>query len=431
MANNNCNKKQRSIPNQVYEKLKNSVIIVYETSDIAVPPVVSSSSGFLIDKQYVVVAAHTVFLAPGTPRVPPPPPNSGPVRKNRIWVQVFNVNNTGAAYVYETQLVGGDGALDVAVLYIDPKLPWNKDLPIPKNEGLKWGKSRTSKIGDSVYFIGESLGFSFRSFSTGIISNNKLSPLTGTNYQSPNFLNPIELVQTTGTDFLGLTGSPIVDNNSQVIGLLAGSITNSIYQLSAGTSQHIAEPIINDLIAIHKGTRSPEPNFIVIDDPVGKYLYYVKGYLGLGYVVRYDSDFTGGATFPLVESCTNEIIPSLTGPILKESIGIIVTSVDGDKCPPAPSSTGPSPFLDIIERSDLITHITFNLSDKSEITVPLGNISPQRSPTNVTFFLPPGHEVTLTYYKFSQNYGIKHKVTKPLDTFPPEYNYTYGVLLRV
>ncbi len=87
--------------------------------------------------QYVVVAAHTVFLPPNTARVPGPPPNSGPVRKNRIWVQVFNVNNTGTAYIYETELVGGDGALDVAVLYIDPKLPWNQSLPIPKNEGLK------------------------------------------------------------------------------------------------------------------------------------------------------------------------------------------------------------------------------------------------------------------------------------------------------
>lgn len=390
-----------------------------------------------------MVAAHTVFLAPGTPRVPPAPPNSGPVRKNRIWVQVFNVNNTGKAYTYETELVGVDGAFNIAVLYINPILPWNKGQPIPENRGLKWGKSRKIKVGDPVHFLGESEGLNFQTFSTGIVSTSHLSPLTGTNYESPIFFNPIELVETNMSTFPGLTGSPIVDENSQVIGLIAGAVTlgaggptTGIYQLGAGTAQHVCQPIIDDLIAIHKRQRLPQPDFIVINDPAGSYLSYVKGYLGLGYVVRFDSNFTGGVTFPSLQSCSNAIITTPSGPILKESIGIIITSVDGDSCPPAQSSTGPSPFLGIIERSDLVTHITFNPPteegiSKNSVTIPLGNISPQRAPTNVTFFLLPGHEVTLTYYKFSENYAIPHRVSKPLATFPQEYNFSFGAILRI
>lgn len=62
-------------------------------------------------------------------RVPAPPSPPAPyiVRVSRIFVHVTNVNGTDKNLIYEADLIGLDGAADIALLHIGEIL--NCDLP--------------------------------------------------------------------------------------------------------------------------------------------------------------------------------------------------------------------------------------------------------------------------------------------------------------
>jgi hypothetical protein len=413
----------RLTSHQVWEKIKDAIVVLYDEVTLpasGVPTqIVDSDTGFLIGGGYVVVGSESVTIPQNSAsiRTPPATQTVGPVRKGRTWVQVFNVNGSGKAYVYETVLVGVDGATGVGVLWIDPCLPWNSGLPEVKNRGLKWGNSREARIGDACYTAGFDLGLDFRAFNKGVIRNNRWTPLNGQ--------VQVESVMVSISLNAGFWGAPIVDRSGSVIAVTANFGVEPSH-VSWGSAQVVVQPIIEKLIAAFRSkTGVTDPSVVLVNDPLGPYLIHIKGYLGLSYVVRYDSDFTGGISFPTADACGSVNLSSPEGPAFKRSVGLVITGVDGGGGCNFTSSQTPSPFVGEILPGDLVTNISY-CNRKSgcgkKATKSLGDIPPQIAPGNVTFFLLPGDPVTLTYRKRSENYRNVHRITKNVKQYPAEFD---------
>src|SRR5690606_5276273 len=92
------------------------------------------------------------------------------VRASRILVSVFNVNGKGHSFEYEAELVGVDGAGDIAILRIACQNQFNTPSN-PKIEDchpvLKLGNSRASKNGEKIYLL------SHKQISEGLLSDHR------------------------------------------------------------------------------------------------------------------------------------------------------------------------------------------------------------------------------------------------------------------
>lgn len=146
----------------------------------------SSGSGFIIEKngkKYIVTNAHVIESASDEPGS----------------VYAFTINRKK----YEVKVVGGDSFYDIAVLeFVDS----------PGDEiSIVDFKKEISRIGETVYAIGNPLGEYPYSVSDGIISakNRVRGGTTG----------KFGFLQTTATVIWGNSGGPLVDNNGKVVGV--------------------------------------------------------------------------------------------------------------------------------------------------------------------------------------------------------------------
>lgn len=361
-------------------------------------------NGFFIKGHYIVTPAHLVLLPPSltsvAARYPSFQAGAAPsfgqiqnqmIRASRILVSVFNVNGKGHSFVYEADLIGVDGAGDLALLKINGKRQFNLCNPcIEKcHPFLKFGRSRASCNGEKVYLLGDFTGSASRGNDAApAISAGHLADYRHLDHAG--WILP-ETVLVSAAAYARSSGMPILNAQGEVIGMqttdLAGhlpiisvpeaAITGTVtstgvvsgtgavsgavatialpvavtgafasadavalnqalgFGFVSGPSQFFMMQVIKALI---KGTCSRKYNcqLQVICDQIGSYYRYLKAYAGIAYDVftgpKYDYtvDFTSGA-LPLGAPRVRltSLGEFLTLPDCKQIIGIRVLGLAG------------------------------------------------------------------------------------------------------
>jgi serine protease Do len=173
----------------------------------------SLGSGFFISADGYIVTNHHVITAE----------NSGKVEEITV--------TTADGTEYPAKVVGDDAQSDIAVL----KISGRKSFPF-----VKFGDSRSARVGDWVIAIGDPFGLG-TSVTSGIVSA-VLRNIGGGAYS--------RYIQTDAAINRGNSGGPLFDMKGNVIG-----INNAIYSPSGGSvgvgfaiPSEIAQPIVQQLI---------------------------------------------------------------------------------------------------------------------------------------------------------------------------------------
>ena len=444
--------------------------------------ILQDASGFFINGHYIITTASAVLMPPALTSVVNRYPFFNPVdltdperriqntmvRASRILVTVHNVNGKGHSFVYEADLVGVDGAGNIAVLRINYKKQWNFCNPcIEKcHPFFTFGKSRAAKDGEKIYLIGDYVSDNVARMLTngaGLISEGIISDHRYTDYTG--FIFP-ELVLVSAVAYTFSTGIPIINCQGEVIAMqtidVAGvndAFTTVFegYGYVAGIAEFFMRRVIKTII---KGQCSRKPNchLELINDPAGSFYRYKKGYLGISYELvtgaTYDSvrDWTSGIPVPFQRrfrlSDTGEFLNS---PACKEIVGILIFSVAGinqenafgapNGAAFAPAGTGPaplalglplSPLFGRLQPGDIITHIN---------GIALGDLRKQIAPALITWRLCAGDQIDICYRRggnvnnntsveFSGNYDNLFTTTVVVEDFPQLLDYPYFAIDR-
>lgn len=383
-----------------------------------------SGNGFFVKGHYIVCPAHLVLLPPqlnsvavrypfqDANRAQGLPIQNKMTRCSRILVGVANVNNKGHGFQYEAQLVGVDGAGDIAVLKIYEKTAWNLNNPcIQKcHPWLELGQSRAAVDGQRVYTIQNGIDLSVTPSS---LSDHRYLDQTG--LALPEMILVAQPLYEIGS------GAPVVNGQGQVLGFLtagaAAAGPTGFYQM--GPSEFFFSRVVKTIIK-NSCSRKCCAQVLTICDPAGAYLSYQKAYLGVAYQLfdgaDYDitTDYTSATGANGVENGNPRVRLTSAGafmyqPSCKQIIGIQVLGVAGGNTGDAfgvtngywfvPGGTAaassylasPLPvsgFLGTVNPGDMITHIN---------GVALGDLEKQVAPALVTWRVRPGDQVEITF----------------------------------
>jgi hypothetical protein len=177
-----------------------------------------------------------------------------PVTATNISVTINNVNGKCYSFRYRAELVGLDGAGDVAVLYIDSKHPCNKNNPCIEecHPYFKFGSSKNAKIGSTVHLIGDTSASNptipFHSYETSFVTGT----LNNNRYCDPSGWVLSECVSVSAPVYGFSSGLPIIDKCGRVIGMQTCAIKPQfqevVYQSNCNTaSVAVEEPNISNL----------------------------------------------------------------------------------------------------------------------------------------------------------------------------------------
>tara|TARA_B110000971_G_scaffold11657_1_gene11025 strand:+ start:2312 stop:3634 length:1323 start_codon:yes stop_codon:yes gene_type:complete len=178
-----------------------------------------TGSGFFIkrnNKFYIVTVAHNVITSNRNNKI------------RKVVVSISNKNKTGENMAYECRILGVGALADIAVLEVLGS--------ITNQTYLNWGNSRNTSPGDICYVLGDPKGLDAISITMGVVRDNKFT-----------HNNSIELLSTDAQIESGNSGSPVVDSDGRIIGILSFSFGDST-SLSAGASQQIMEHVVNNII---------------------------------------------------------------------------------------------------------------------------------------------------------------------------------------
>lgn len=246
------------------------------------------------------------------------------------------IDLNGTKYVRKAEVVGTEKYGDIAVLSV---------VGISTEQTcLTWGKSRQSKIGSFVCNIGYPLGIDYTSLSVGIIRDNI-------------FVHGMGGVESLCTDisiYSGCSGSPLIDENAKVIGIVS---YGSAGGFNWGMAQYLLEHVVNEIIEKNSD--------------------FHNGYIGLSWM---------------------ELTPEfLVKRQLQNSIpleGIVVMSADEEIA---------------LSKDDIITAVN---------GVRIGMHENQYSISSVTWFMKPTDTITVEYLPAIKNYSSTHLATITLREFP-------------
>jgi hypothetical protein len=403
-------------------------------------------NGFFITKHIIVCPAHLVLAPPNYTLAYNQWPfiddsiSSGSYQNvmsgpNRINVDVIDVNGSGHSYTYAATLLGVSGIGDIAVLYINPADPWNRNVPCIKecHPHFKFGCSRKYKCGEKVFALGDPFTRPLpynnnwctplnktrgHAFVQGTIADNRYLDYAG--YAQP------ELVAVNMPIFDRRAGLPLIDKFGHVIGMQTMSVTGAVTAsdntttalpltlnptlyvppngdgVVAGPSQFFMLHVVKTLLCPNKDCNV---SFVeTVSGPGGLYSFYryIYGFLGLAWEV-----FTGamyqsyrdqnGYDTPFFNVSPNSYLNTNA---IKEVIGLRVVGVAKDD--PTTPATSPdqanlylpnmdltslqAPLEDVVMRNDIITHAD---------GLPLGDLSKQIPISLLLFRKAPGDNVTL------------------------------------
>jgi len=362
------------------------------------------------------------------------------VRVTRILVDISNVNGCGKSYSYEANLIGIDGAANIAILRIDMDNDWNRENPHIRicHPVLQWGKSRNTCPGDTIIAIGNIPA----SADIGLTRNNSprldaengiaIGNIADNRYIFPGGQIPGELILLSNMFAYGLqNGLPILTVDGVVIGMTIHLDSNYNYNLAL--SEFFMRRSIRAIICSYQqDTNIPKhyQGFIKsVSDPIGNYYRFNKSWLGLGGILMDSEDYD---TNIQVDTVNIFRVPVMSIPsVSKEIVGYRILVIAGPTAgtglfipgtPPESSSVpilNPSPLYGLIESGDIITHIN---------GCPLGDRKGQISPSLVMWRVKPGDPVTIIYKKQSELFEQIHEITVRTGSYEPFLDYPFYAL---
>ena len=402
-------------------------------------------NGFFIKGHYIICPASLVLINPSLLRTRGRfPAYSGPptslyyhnstVRVSKVLVTVSNVNGCGKSYSYEADLIGVDGAGNIAVLHINMLRQWNICNPPIRNchPFLRWGKSRNTCPGDKIILIGETsspdhIGISLFPL-TGTAENGVVvGNIADNRYVSYGGSVPGELILLSNILPQGTQqGLPVITLDGAAIGMFL-HVDSLSYPYNIALSEFFMRRPVKALIRSFLDNCIPESykDFVEpVIDPISDYYRFNKGWLGLGGILMSQDDLnTIVAHTDLSENLLiiNESI--INGPVCKEVLGYRVLAIanpiedDIRLFIPGAAPTGTfvpslksSPLYGIVMIGDIITHIN---------GCPLGDRKGQISPSLVMWRVRPGTTVVIKYRKQSENFEETHEATACVESYEP------------
>lgn len=308
-------------------------LIVCPASTVTAPPDVFYQGGTAIYR-YPYVGVPGTAAGDGTP--------NAITRASRILVDIFDVNGKGHAYTYEAYLVGVDGAGNTAVLAIDIENPWNSWLPCiePCHPYFRWSRSRKSKCGDPVFLLGSYSDTSYPG-SPMVLSSNQIQQGMLTNNKSLDYSGWIqhEIIRTTiiSTDIA--VGAPILNNCGAIIGMSVGTAAVASSASSGlttnfviGVSEYFMRRPLKTFLQ-GEGDCKYQRHLGTINDSLGNYYYYIKGYLGLSWTAVTGADFNHLASQSGINVPIYEADGTLSNIKCTENVGIRVVTVAQSSAP--------------------------------------------------------------------------------------------------
>jgi len=443
-------------------------------------------NGFFIKKHYIVCPAHLVLVPPtvlasynrypfvsATPVTPITDPGILPnamTKVSRILVNVYNVNNKKKSYAYEADLVAVDGAGNVALLKIDSAKPWNGGNPKLRHDHpyLKFGKSRKSIPGETVYGLGTSSA-TYKAQRTNLTTQSLVTKpfITHGLLQSNRYVdylggNMSELVLVDMQVGLGRSGLPVVDSLGYVIGMLTNNISQqeNTTALSDGAVSGPSEFFMRAFIK--EALKTTSTRFEVIADTQGSYKRFLKGYLGVSGVpmtaLEYDTIYGSTGGLPYIQTRLDAFGDLVNGPTGKQLEGYKITAIGGATAlndisfgfiPGATASADAifgyngdlvfpggtaavggatalpgtltllpnSPLLGILVPQDILT----KLND-----CPIGDVDHEIAPGLFTWSKKPGEVIRYDYRTFATGYTGATGGTVALASYPPFMDYPWS-----
>jgi hypothetical protein len=234
------------------------------------------------------------------------------IRACKILVDVSNVNGFGKSYSYEADIIGVDGAANIAILRINMSNHWNEHNPHLRiiHPFLCWGKSRNSCPGDTVMMIGNTMscvniGLSQINDTTLVTENAVVTGILSDNrYVFPGGQIPGELLLLSNIFSNGSqSGLPVITIQGYVIGMVV-SIFHSqkisergltlLPSYNMALSEFFMRRPVKGLIQAYQNKCVPDHYRGFIEntvDPIGNYLNFNKAWLGLGGILMNQNDF--------------------------------------------------------------------------------------------------------------------------------------------
>lgn len=448
--------------------------------------IILEGNGFFIKGHYIIAPAHLVLLPPSLSGVAQRWPlfdanapagviQNSMIRASRILVSVFGVNGADRAFAYEADLVGVDGAGDIAVLRINPRRQWNLCNPCIKkcHPYLSFSKDRCAAAGEKVYLLGDIAGDAKLQFNAvGGLAEGKLADPRYIDYSG---FMLAESILVSAAAYAQSSGIPILNCRGEVLGMQTTDLSGDLpafegsplpiaclpakgFGRVAGPSKHF---MIHVIKAIIKGscTRKYSPFLSLVCDPIGPYYSYNKAYAGIAYDVftapMYDVtvDYTSGPApsgQPRIRLDANGNF--LSSPGCKELMGIRVLGLaganpedsvngvpngywfvpGGTATTPLASGLPVSPFLGQLLPGDVITH----MEGEKCSPVPLGDLECQFAPSFVTWRKTSNDTLSLNYRRggnalnagpnySTENYDQYYEYTACLAAFPPLMDYPW------
>ncbi len=307
---------------------------------------IEEGNGFFMRGHYIICPASLIIF-------------EGKIA-NKILVDVSNVNGLGKAFSYNAELVGYDGAGNIAVLIIPG------DYINISHPTLKWGKSRNVCPGDKVVLIGDIL---HRLSNDRVLmsENGVLIGNIGDNrYVCPLGEIPGELLLLTTCSNQGL---PVLSCEGHVIGM----VLDDYVALSEFFMRRPIKAIVRSYIDSTKN--QPDPKYVGFIDDSNKIYRYIKSSLGIGGFLVTQNDFVNNNDSP------------------REIIGYQVNYI-----------VDHSELVHTLEIGDHVTHINGK---------PLGDRKGQTSPALIMWSICPGNIVTITYLKQSEKFTNPYEFSTP------------------
>lgn len=291
--------------------------------------------------------------------------------------------------VYRCRVVGIDGTGDIGVLKIDMDDPFNKNNgPIQIQKYLSF--TDNVNTGDLAFVLGYPLGTDLSSFSMGIVRNEK--------FVAPSLFIPFNVILITSPAYQGNSGSPIVNANGDVIGLLTFvyyANEQTFESIGGGPTSSIVSYVTQRLIDADKKKLKGDTIPAYFDRSS---LKYKKGYMGFE---------------------STKVVWFSDIPVLVDKYKFPFKKPIGFRGQVAKSS----PLYGKIGSKDIIVKI-----DGKEI----GALPNQTAPGDILWRKIPGDKITIEYYPLEgDKYGSLKTLDVKLQDYPDGVDTFEGRALKV
>lgn len=433
--------KPQNIRELVY-KLRDAVVLI--TGQIILNDDAGKSSlislqgnGFFIKGHYIICPSSLILIRTDLlithNRVPSYDRDINKlVRVSRILVDISNVNNSGQSYSYEADIVGVDGAANLAILRISTNSTWNTHNPVLRvcHSFLEWGKSRNTCSGDTIILIGDitapiSINTSYtpnylpgseNAITLGILSDNR--------YVFPNGQVPGELLLLSNIlPYGNHQGLPIINMDGSVIGMLIHIHNPNKIPYNVGLSEFFMRRPVKGLIRTYQDNAVPDRYLGFVEpviDPIGNYYRFNKSWLGVKGILMnsqdYNTDIEKLIRIPSVENSDSSSKEIVGYRIISISQGITGSYTPETSLDSSRSTLISSPLNGIVYPGDIITHIN---------DCPLGDRKGQISPSLVMWRVRPGDPIKITYKKQMDRFVQIHEITVHSNSYQPFLDFPF------